>query len=199
MPIDAEARLPRQATFTMVRTLAKTVERVEPNTAGHLAATARFAVVLARRLRFRPAAVRVIHLGAMLHDVGKVGVPPTLLLRQGSLSSREFALVQEHPMIGWEIATTARLDPAIATIVRQHHERLDGSGYPDRLSNGAIMAEAMVVAIADEVHALAARRSYRPGMAAEAIAQILDADGDSRLPRRYVDAAIDLVWEQAVH
>lgn len=185
--------------LNFVRAFGRTVGLIDPNTAGHLAATGRFAATLARRLRFGPAAARVVHLGAVLHDIGKVGVPPTLLLRQGQLSALEFALVQEHPRIGWEIAREAGLDRPIATVIKQHHERLDGSGYPEALSDGGIMREAMAVAVADEVHALVARRGYRAGLDETAAIKILQADAASKLPRAYVDAAIDLMREGKVH
>lgn len=185
--------LPRPVVLNIARVLGRIVEKVEPNTARHLAATGHFAVRLARRLRFGGAAVRVIRLGAVLHDFGKIAVPQSLLLRQGSLSRREFALIQEHPGIGGEIIGEAGFDPAVATLVRQHHERLDGSGYPDGIEGGSIMEEALLVAVADEVDALVSHRTYRGGLTSRRIAEILEADAASRLPSAYVDAAIDLM------
>lgn len=185
--------LPRPVVLNIARVLGRIVEKVEPYTARHLAATGHFAVRLARRLRFRKEAVRTVHLGAVLHDLGKIAVPQSLLLRQGRLSRREFALIQEHPSIGWEIVSEARFDPSVASVVRQHHERLDGSGYPDGLAGGAIMEEALLVAVADEVDALVSHRTYRGGLTSRRIAEILESDAASRLPPAYVDAAIDLM------
>lgn len=188
--------IPRAVVLDMMRAFVRTVEKVEPHTASHNTVTARFAWTLARRLKFSPAACRLIHLGGLLHDIGKIGVPADLLLRPKKLSATEFALVKEHPAIGWEIVSELGVAHDLATVIRQHHERLDGSGYPDRLSNGAIMPEAMVVAVADVAIALKVHRPYRGPMETEAIGRLLEPDRDTRLPAPVIDAALALLREQ---
>lgn len=183
----------RRLMLAVVRSLGALVERIEPQTARHLACTGHFSMALARRLGFGPASKRLIHLGAHLHDVGKLAVPPEWLRRPGRLSRHEFNLIKAHPGIGGRIVRETHLDPAVADLVAQHHERLDGSGYPEGLSNGTLMPEAMLVAVADELHALAAHRPYHGELDKQAIARVLEQDAADRLPRRYVDHAIDLL------
>lgn len=177
----------------VIRAFAKTVEKVEPHTAGHQADTARFAVKMAKNLRFSNQSIRLVHLGAMLHDVGKVGVPPSILLRPGKLSAAEFALIQEHPRIGWEIIHEVEFTLPISTVILQHHERLDGSGYPSGLTASEIMEESLVVAVADSAQAMLAHRAYRPRVDRDRILETLTEDRGLRLPARYVDTAIDLL------
>ena len=181
----------------VIRAFAKSVEKVEPYTAGHQVETARFAVRMAKRLRFRNATIRLIHLGATLHDVGKIGVPPSILLRPGKLSANEFALVMEHPQIGWEIMSEVEFTMPIAAVIQQHHERLDGSGYPFSLVHGSIMDEALVVAVADVTQAMLSYRAYRPRIDTNRLIGILAEDRGVRLPARYVDTAIDLLSSDA--
>jgi HD-GYP domain-containing protein (c-di-GMP phosphodiesterase class II) len=181
----------------VIRAFAKSVEKVEPHTAGHQIETARFAVRMAKRLRFQNAAIRLIHLGATLHDIGKIGVPPSILLRPGKLSPNEFALVKEHPQIGWEIMSEVEFTMPIAAVIQLHHERLDGSGYPFGLVNGSIMNEALVVAVADTTQAMLSYRAYRPRLDTKRIVEILEEDRGVRLPARYVDVAIDLLSADA--
>lgn len=183
---------PRRLLRDMVRAFANTVERVDPHTAGHQTQTARLAVIIARRLRFSSAETRLIHLGAMLHDIGKIALPPSLLLRPSKLTPTEFALVKEHPRLGWEMVSEVDIALPVATMIMQHHERLDGSGYPHGLHNGAIMPEALAIAAADKLHALISRRPYQPEMNPAAIERLLAEDRGTRLPAAMVDCAIDL-------
>jgi putative nucleotidyltransferase with HDIG domain len=189
--------IPRHLLAGLVRGFTKAVETIEPYTATHMFATGRLAVLLARRLGFRPAAIEVVRLGAILHDVGKLAIPPSLLLRQGRLTAVEYALMREHARIGRDILAAADLGLPLASVVGQHHERLDGSGYPDGLSGHRIMAESLVVAVADVAHALQSRRAYRDGLDEATMVRILEGEAATRLPPAYVAAAIDILHGEA--
>ncbi len=193
---SASGTLPRRAMFEVIRAFVKTVEKVDLYTSKHNNKTAQLAIRLARRLGFAPAAIRLIHQGALLHDIGKIGIPASILLRPGKLSPIEYALVKEHAAIGWEVISEIGFAQPIALMIRQHHERLDGSGYPDGLANGSILPESMVVAIADVVHALLAQRPYRRALDDAAITGILEEDRGHRLPARFIDTAVDILHQE---
>jgi putative nucleotidyltransferase with HDIG domain len=185
--------LPGRFFLGVVRAFALAVERAEPHTAGHQRGTSRFAVRLARRLRFPAASVRLIAAGGLLHDVGKIGIPRSILLRPGRLSAAEYDVVKEHPRLGFEIMRKMEFANPLATVILQHHERQDGSGYPHGLRNGAIMDESLAVAVADASHAMASRRSYHQERGETWMLEALERDRGIRFPAAYVDAAIDLL------
>ncbi|OAN52198.1 hypothetical protein A6A04_00400 [Paramagnetospirillum marisnigri] len=185
--------LPGRTFLGVVRAFALAVERADPHTAGHQRGTLRFAARLARRLRFSSASVRLITAGGLLHDVGKIGIPRSILMRPGRLTAAEYAVVKEHPRLGFEILREIDFAGPLATVIRQHHERLDGSGYPDGLRDGAIMDESLAVAVADASHAMASRRSYHQERGEDWIFEAMERDRGVRFPAAYVDAAIDLM------
>ena len=187
------AELPNRVLLGVVRAFALAVERAEPYTGCHQRGTTHFAVRLARRLRFPATSVRLVEVGALLHDVGKIGIPRSILLRPGRLSPAEFDVVKEHPRLGWEIMQEIDFAGPLATVIHQHHERLDGSGYPCGLKGGEIMDEALMVAVADASHAMFSRRSYHREQGCSWIFQALENDRGPRLPAAYIDAAIDLM------
>jgi putative nucleotidyltransferase with HDIG domain len=175
----------------VISSLAKAAEKAEPHTDSHQHATAEFALSLAAKIGLSAASARLIHLGARLHDIGKIGVPQQLLLLPRKLTAAEFAVVKQHCHIGKEIVCNIDFGLPIATVIEQHHERLDGSGYPNGLTGAAIMSEAMVVAVADIVDAMRSNRGYRRAMKLDAIIVSLEKESGSGLPSAYIDAAID--------
>jgi HD-GYP domain-containing protein (c-di-GMP phosphodiesterase class II) len=112
-------------------------------------------------------AVREIALGASLHDLGKIAVPAEILNRPGALSSAERDIVRSHSEIGHRILAEAELPDVVTDVVRHHHERLDGSGYPDALAGGEISPAARIVAVADVLDAMSSHRPYRPALPIE--------------------------------
>lgn len=177
----------------VIISLATAAEKAEPHTDSHQQATAEFALSLAERMGLGAASVRLIYLGARLHDIGKIGVPQQLLLLPRKLTAAEFAVVKQHCHIGKEIVCNIDFGLPIATVIEQHHEKPDGSGYPNGLTGTAIMSEAMVVAVADIVDAMRSNRGYRPAMTLDDITLSLEKERGSGLPSAYIDAAIDLL------
>jgi len=177
----------------VISALSKAVEKAEPYTDAHQFATAQFSLALAGRVGISGVSLQLIHLGAQLHDIGKIGVPQSLLLKPGTLSAAEFAVVKQHCHIGREIVSNINFGVPIAELIEQHHEKLDGSGYPNGLCGTAIMSEALVVGVADIVDAMRSNRGYRPAMTLDAIILVLEKESGSRLPSGYIDAAIDLL------
>ena len=145
-----------------IQAIAMTVEKRDPYTAGHQYRVSQLADAIAERLGLDKDAREGLRLGAMIHDIGKIYVPAEILNRPGRLSDIEMALVRTHPEVGREITATVAFPWPVAEMILQHHERLDGSGYPRGLQGEAIILEARILAVADVVEAMASHRPYRP-------------------------------------
>jgi len=134
-------------------------------------------------------------MGAMLHDIGKIGIADSILKKPGKLSSEEWVVVKQHPVIGAEPCRPLRDSGELVPIVRHHHERLDGSGYPDGLRGDEIPLGAQVVAIADLCDTCTCNRPYRPAMSPEQVAALLQAMArKGQMDGPLVAAFIDIVW-----
>lgn len=169
---DALRRL-KNTLAQSVEALAHTVEKRDPYTAGHQTRVAQLSEVIARQLGLPEEQVDNIRLGALMHDIGKVGIPAELLTKPGKLSKEEFDLIKTHSKIGHDIVRNIDFDPAVARIVAEHHERFDGTGYPNGLRGEDIALEARIVAVADVVEAVTSHRPYRPALGLEtALAEI---------------------------
>jgi hypothetical protein len=141
--------------------LVNAVEAKDIYTRGHTQRVTDLAVRIGEEMRLAPDRLRVLSQAAMLHDIGKIGVPDSILNKTGPLTEAEFEIVKEHPVRGHAIIKEVRsLQPALGG-VRHHHERVDGSGYPDGLTGDAIPLEARIIATADVFDALTSARSYR--------------------------------------
>lgn len=152
-----------------VGALGTTIDKRDPYTAGHQQRVAELSVAIARKLGLDEFVVEGIKLGALIHDIGKIQVPAEILNRPGRLGDVEFALVRNHAAAGADILKGLEGAPwPIAAIAAQHHERLDGSGYPNALKGDEILYESNIVGVADVVEAMISHRPYRPGLGLEA-------------------------------
>jgi putative nucleotidyltransferase with HDIG domain len=175
-----------------VQALGRMAEMRDPYTAGHQQRVAQLAGAIAARMGLPAEAVELIRLAALVHDIGKIGIPVELLTKPGRLAAHELELIRTHTTVGHEILCEAHLHQGIADIARQHHERLDGSGYPDGLEGTAIRREARIIAVADTVEAMASHRPYRPSKGIdEALSEIFRQRGRHYDPDA-VDACIQL-------
>lgn len=150
-----------------VRSLAALIERRDPYTAGHQERVAELVSGIAVEFGLSDDRIQGLRVAAFLHDVGKIAVPIEILSKPGELSELEFALIKTHPQVGYEVLSRIDFPWPVAEIVRQHHERLDGSGYPQGLKGDEILLEAHILAVADVVDAMASHRPYRPAHAIE--------------------------------
>ena len=146
---------------SVIRGLALTVEARDKYTNGHCQRLASYATALGTALGLPADALKALGRGAYLHDVGKVGIPDEVLLKPSKLTDAEFAVMQQHTVIGDSLCGDMRSLAPVRPIVRHHHERLDGSGYPDRLSGDAIPLLAQIVGIVDAYDAMTTTRPYR--------------------------------------
>jgi putative nucleotidyltransferase with HDIG domain len=179
-----------------VAALGTTTELRDPYTAGHQRRVAEFACALAAELGWDRSRISLLRTAALLHDLGKIIVPAEILSKPGKLNDTEFLLIHEHAAAGAEILADIDFGGDVAAMVRQHHERLDGSGYPTGLKGEEILPEARVLAVADAVEAMVSHRPYRPALPLEvALAEI--EQGSGRLYDAEVCAAcLRLMHEQ---
>ncbi len=174
---ETAARL-GQAMEDMVRVLANAVEQRDPYTAGHQQRVAEIADAIAAKLGLPVEQRRGLHLAALVHDVGKISVPAEILSRPGKLTKLQLGMVQSHAQAGYDILKSAAFPWPIADIILQHHERLDGSGYPNGLKGAQILFEARILAVADVVEAMSTHRPYRAALGLDAaIAELQAAKG----------------------
>jgi putative two-component system response regulator len=148
--------------------LGRIVEARDARTHGHCERLAGYATALGTNCHLEGADLVALHRGAFLHDIGKIAIPDRVLLKPSCLTRREYALIKTHPVIGDELCRTVRSLDAVRGIVRHHHERLDGRGYPDGLAGDEIPLLAQIVTIVDVYDALTTNRPYRKAMSSAA-------------------------------
>jgi PAS domain S-box-containing protein/putative nucleotidyltransferase with HDIG domain len=186
----------RRSLESTIAVIAATMESRDPYTAGHQRRVADLAAAIAREMGLGDHVVQGIHFGALIHDLGKIQVPSELLSKPTKLSKLEFELIKTHPQTGYEILQGIEFPWPVADMVRQHHERLDGSGYPQGLKGEAIRLEARVLAVADVVEAMASHRPYRAGLGIEAALKEIEAKRGIWFEPAAVDACLRLFREK---
>lgn len=147
-----------------IKTISNIVETKDPYTAGHQVRVARLCTAIAEKLGFDKKKINAINIAALIHDIGKIGVPASILSKPSRLSGIEFEMVKTHSEIGYNIIKEIDFGFPIAEIIYQHHERLNGSGYPRGLKGSDIMSEAKILAVADTVESMSTHRPYRPAL-----------------------------------
>jgi PAS domain S-box-containing protein/putative nucleotidyltransferase with HDIG domain len=157
----------------VIQTIGLTVEMRDPYTAGHQHRVAKLACAIAVEMGLTTEQVNGIRVVGALHDIGKISVPGELLSKPGKITEAEFSIIKEHSKTGYDILKGIEFPWPVAQAVLQHHERMDGSGYPNRLTGNAIILEARVIAVSDVVEAMGSHRPYRASLGIEkALAEI---------------------------
>lgn len=179
-----------------IEAMALTSELRDPYTAGHQRRVAQVATAIATEMGLSGERIDGINLAALIHDIGKICVPAEILSKPGRISEIEFSLIQAHPQVGFDILKRIEFPWPIAQVVLQHHEKMDGSGYPSGLSGEDILLEARILCVADVVEAIASYRPYRPALGEEiALQEILQNSGILYDPR-VVDACLKVFNER---
>jgi putative two-component system response regulator len=185
---------------SVIMRLAQTVEARDPYTAGHCERLARYAMALGSELGLTDDELKILRRGGYVHDVGKIGIPDFVLLKQGMLTSQEHAIMQRHPMIGTEICGDLQALASVRPIVRHHHERLDGSGYPDGLRGAEIPLVVQIIAIVDVFDALTTTRPYRRALTVADACEHLQKDASRGLhDRQLIGTLVDLMRQKPAH
>jgi putative nucleotidyltransferase with HDIG domain len=191
-------RLQRQHLAT-VRALTSAIDARDPYTAGHSARVGHLAVEIGTALGLPDSQLQHLEIGGYLHDIGKIGVRDAVLLKEGQLTPEERELIERHPSVGLDILAAVDLAPEVIAFVGNHHEKLDGSGYPAHRHDTQLTIISRIAAVSDIYDALTTDRPYRAGLSADdALAMLVREADEGRLDMRVVDA-LELVlprWER---
>jgi putative nucleotidyltransferase with HDIG domain len=176
-----------------VDALSRLGEARDPYTAGHQQRVAEVACAIAGEMGFPADRIEGLGVASKLHDIGKIHVPGEILSKPGALNELEFGIIKTHPRVGYEILRAVEFPWPVAEVALQHHERLDGSGYPDGLSGESISPEARIVAVADVMEAMCTHRPYRPALPIEAAIEELSSNRGTLYGPTAVDACLKLL------
>ena len=177
----------------IIKVLNRTMALRDPYTAGHQERVSQLACAIAKKLGLDKKQIEAVRLASLVHDIGKIAVPVEILTKASSLSDLEFAFIKAHPKTAYDILSNIEFPWPIAEIVLQHHERLDGSGYPQGLKGDQILLEARILAVADVVEAMSSHRPYRPALSLdEAVKELLRGRGKIYDPE-VVGACVELI------
>jgi putative two-component system response regulator len=172
----------------LILSLALTIEARDANTEGHCQRLARYATAIGSALELDDEDIQALHRGAYLHDLGKIAIPDAILLKAGALTADEKRVMQTHPVIGERLCQQLRTLAPVRPIIRSHHERLDGSGYPDGLSGDAVPLLAQITAVVDVYDALTTERPYRGALTPQgAFAKLYEEVGRGMHQKTLVD------------
>ncbi len=190
--------LRRNLTCT-IQAIARTVETRDAYTAGHQRRTTEMARAIAFEMGLSKEVIDGIHMAGVIHDLGKISVPAEILSKPGKISDSELSLIRQHPQTGYEILEGIDFNWPVADIVLQHHERLDGSGYPYNLQKDEILLEARILGVADVIEAMASHRPYRPALGIDDAFEEITTKRGTHYDPDVVDASIDLFTKRGYH
>ena len=175
-----------------IKAISRTVETRDAYTAGHQRRTAEIARAIAYEMRLSKQQIEGINMAGVIHDLGKISIPAEILSKPGEINDSEFALIKQHPQTGYEILKGIDFNWPVADIVLQHHERLDGSGYPNNLKKDEILLEARIIGVADVIEAMSSHRPYRPALGIDEAFEEVTRNRGKLYDPDVVDASIDL-------
>ncbi len=186
----------RKAIGGTIQTIVQVVEMRDPYTAGHQRRVADLARSIATAMGLPSDVIEGIRIAAVIHDIGKVAVPAEILSKPGKLTQNELELIKDHAVTGYDILKHVEFPWPIAEIVYQHHERLDGSGYPRGLKGDSVLLEARIIALADVVEAIASHRPFRPARGVDAALDEIEEHRGTRYDPEVVDTCLKLFREK---
>jgi hypothetical protein len=192
---EHEQRLQKNMLQT-VEAIASIVEMRDPYTSGHQARVAQLAKEIARQMGLPEEQIEAIHLAGLVHDLGKIRIPAEILSKPSRLNDIEYSLIKMHPQAGYDILKGVDFSWPIAEMVLQHHERMDGSGYPQGLKGEEILPGARILVVADVVEAMSSHRPYRPGLGIDAALTEITRGRGAHYDSQVVDACVALFRER---
>ena len=182
-------------TMQIVQTLSGAIDAKDSYTNGHSLRVAEYSRRIARRAGLSEEKVKNIYMMALLHDIGKIGIPDTIINKPGKLSSEEFAIIKAHPSIGAKILENITEFPDIAVGAHFHHERYDGKGYPEGLKGEEIPESARIIAVADCYDALTSKRSYRDLLPQRTVRDKIEKDKGLQFDPKFAQIMLEMIDE----
>ena len=182
-----------QAYMESIQTLRYTVEAKDPYTRGHSDRVSEYSVLIGKYLGLSDEDLRILRIGGLFHDIGKIGVPDSILLKPGKLTDDEYSEIKNHPSIGVHILSNATLFKDILPIVKHHHERFDGFGYPGKLKGEDIPYFARIAALADTFDAMTSKRSYRDSLPLDIVKAEINKNKGTQFDPKLADVFLDIL------
>ena len=180
----------------IVNALIAAIEVWDPYTAGHQKRVATLALAIAREMGFNRKRLDTLRIAAILHDIGKINLPSEILCKPGKLADCEFNLIKIHSEAGYDILKKIDFPDIVANIVYQHHEKMDGSGYPRGLKGNDILLEARILNVADVVEAISSNRPYRPALGVEEALREIEENDNNKYDRNTTKICLILFKEK---
>ena len=197
--LDKRKKNIEEMSLQLMQMLSTTIEAKDEYTKGHSHRVAEYSVLIARELGWNEKELSNLKNAAHLHDIGKIAIPDTILNKPSKLSEEEFSIIKEHTIIGANILKNISLIDHVQEIVRNHHERYDGNGYPDGLKEKEIPLHARIVAVADSYDAMSSQRIYRNQLPPEKIIQELENNKGTQFDPEITDIFLKLLREDRIH
>jgi len=186
----------KRAVGITIQTLVSALEARDPYTAGHQLRTAHLACAIATEIGLNQEKIEGIHMAGIIHDIGKLSIPADILAKPTKLTNIEFSLIKVHSQSGYEMLKDVESSLPLAEIVYQHHERINGTGYPRNLRGNDIIIEARILAVADVVEAMASHRPYRAALGIDAALEEIEKNKGILYDAAVVDACLKLFREK---
>ena len=179
-----------------INVLISALEMRDPYTAGHQYRVSHIACAIAREMKLDESVIEGIRMAGSIHDIGKLSIPAEILTKPTRLNNLEYSLIKEHPVSGFQMLKGIESPWPLAEIVHQHHERMDGSGYPQKLKGNEILLEARILAVADVVEAMGSHRPYRPSLGIEKALEEIEKNKETLYDATVADACLKLFREK---
>jgi putative nucleotidyltransferase with HDIG domain len=192
---QAQNRL-KKTMNAIIETISKIMDTRDPYTAGHQIRVSQLAFRIAQEMGLSPDKIESVKIASLIHDIGKIGIPSEILTKPTNLDAIEFSFIKKHPEIGYTILKDIDFPYPIARIVLQHHERNDGSGYPNHLKDKEILQEAMIIGVADVVEAMSSHRPYREALGVDAALEEIIKNKGVLYDSEIVDVCVKLFKEK---
>ena len=189
---DSKEQL-EQAYLDMVQTLRSAVEAKDTYTRGHSDRVAEYSVLIGEKLGLPEDQIKTLKIGGLFHDIGKIGIPDSILLKPGKLTDDEYSEIKNHPSIGAHILGSAKTFQDIVPIVKHHHEKYDGNGYPSRMKGEEIPYLARIAAVADTFDAMTSRRSYRDAIDLQKVKDEIKRCEGTQFDPQIAEAFLDIM------
>ena len=185
-----------KAFLESIQTLRYTVEAKDPYTRGHSDRVSEYSVLIGKELGLSDQDLKTLQIGGLFHDIGKIGVPDSILLKEDKLSDDEYSQIKNHPSIGAHILSNATIFKDIIPIVLHHHEKYNGHGYPSQLAGEDIPYFARIAAVADTFDAMTSKRPYRNALPKEVVVEEIEKNKGTQFDPKIADAFLDILREE---
>ncbi len=185
-----------KALLETIEAIGSALEKRDPYTAGHQRQVAKLAHAIAQEMKLPQEIAEGIYMGCLIHDIGKIYIPAEILSRPGKLTNAEFEIIKCHPQVGYDIIKGIEFPWPVAKMILEHHERMNGSGYPQGLKGGEISLEARILAVADVVEAMASHRPYRPAVGLDNALEEISQNREALYDPQAVDVCLRLFREK---